>query len=88
VVFQRAVVAGRTTLVIYIEGRVQSTQSHREAQAQVLAFTQALEAFQGIQVTPVTMPMDAGSNGFVTTTLDGEIVKADFLLELRRVSEP
>jgi hypothetical protein len=88
VVYQKAVVARRTTLVIYIEGRVQSTQSHREAQAQVLAFTQALEAFQGIQVTPVTMPMDAGSNGFVTTTLDGELVRADFLLELRRVSEP
>ncbi len=88
VVFQKAVVAGRTTLVIHLEGRVQSTQSHREAQAQVLAFSQALETFGDFQVTPVKMPMDAGANGFVATTLDGEVVRADFILELRRVSEP
>ncbi len=88
VVYQKVVVAGRTTLVIHLEGRVQSTQSHREAQAQVLAFSEALEALQNFQVTPVKMPMDAGASGFVATTLDGELVRADFILELRRVSEP
>ncbi len=88
VIFQRAVLSSRTTLVTTLEGRVQSNASHREAREQVLTFTKALDDLPELTVMPVVLPMDPGESGAVATTLDGELVRAEFTLELRQEVAP
>ncbi len=87
-IFQKAVVTGRTEMVVTVAGVVESNESHREAREQVLAFSGALDKFEDIGVTPGILPMEASPDTAVTTSLDGKTVRETFVLELRQEEAP
>lgn len=81
-VFTYAVLEQNTGLTIVIEGIAYSPRSYREAQNQVLAFTEALEELTGATVTPTRMPTEVRVDGNVSTTVNDSELRAQFTVEV------
>ena len=77
-----AILDHRTILKVSVSGIALSPSSFREAQDQVLTFSNALDAFDGVSVNPVKMPTDVRLDTKVTTTVGDEELRAPFTLEL------
>ncbi|MDO8908508.1 MAG: hypothetical protein Q7W55_08410 [Pseudohongiella sp.] len=86
--FINAVINEQTALSVRIRGFVDNTTSYQVAQSEVLSLMRAIESESGMKVTPLTMPLDDSTVGSVTTTLDGNTLRAPFVLELTAADSP
>lgn len=77
-----AILDHRTTLRVEISGVAFSSGSYREAQQQVQVFSDALAQNPGVRVVPVRMPTDVRVDNQVSTTIDNNELRAQFVLRL------
>ena len=85
-VVPKALIDGSSQLVINVSGTVSSEASYRDATAQVMTFVDALKNSGDYQVTPVSLPINVGSNINVATTVDGGAARGGFAVEIRKES--
>ncbi|MDP1932727.1 MAG: hypothetical protein Q8L60_14845 [Gammaproteobacteria bacterium] len=83
-----ALIAGNSVLVTTVRGIVESETGPRDERRQVLAFSTALGAMEGLSVTPITMPLEVRSDTAISTTLDGSARSQAFVLEIRKSMQP
>ena len=83
-VLERALIDSRSQLVVKVIGSVRSESSFRDATAQVMLFVDELNALGGYTVTPLTLPINVGSNINVATTVDGNVARGEFSVEIRK----
>lgn len=81
--FQKAVVAGKTELVITLNGRVRSQNGRREAREKVLALISAIEDNPKYTITPIMIPVNPGTNIPINTKIDDAALVEEFQLEIR-----
>ena len=78
--FRSILLQKRSIVEMTVTGEAYSPDSFREAQEQVLALVEALDAEDGISVFASRMPTDVRTDTQVSTTVDDGEVRAEFTL--------
>lgn len=79
----QALLAGEASAGIELIGTISGGSSIANSQRQLSTFLQALNAIEGATATPISLPVESGPDGAVSTVLDDEAVNAEFAISVR-----